>query len=37
MHLVEHPELAERVAENSVRTFRDRHLMPALEACDRGN
>jgi hypothetical protein len=33
MHLIEHPELAERIAENGVRTFRDRYLTPAAEAC----
>jgi Glycosyl transferase family 90 len=33
MHLIEHPELAERIAENSVKTFRDRYLTPAAEAC----
>lgn len=33
MHLIEHPEVAERIAENSVRTFRDRYLTPAAEAC----
>jgi hypothetical protein len=33
MHLIEHPELAEKIAENSVKTFRDRYLTPAAEAC----
>ena len=33
MHLIEHPELAEMIAENSVKTFRDRYLTPAAEAC----
>lgn len=33
MHLVEHPELAEVIAENSVKTFRDRYLTPAAESC----
>lgn len=33
MHLLEQPELAEMIAENSVRTFRDRYLTPAAEAC----
>ncbi|KAI9884598.1 MAG: hypothetical protein M1823_003618 [Watsoniomyces obsoletus] len=32
-HLIEHPEEAERIAENGVRTFRDRYLTPAAEAC----
>ena len=33
MHLIDNPKLAERIAENSVRTFRDRYLTPAAEAC----
>ena len=33
MHLIEHPQLAEQIAENSVKTFRDQYLTPAAEAC----
>jgi hypothetical protein len=32
-HLLDHPEIAEQIAENSVKTFRDRYLTPAAEAC----
>ncbi len=32
-HLIEHPEEAQRIADNGVRTFRDRYLTPAAEAC----
>ncbi len=32
-HLIERPEEALRIAENGVRTFRDRYLTPAAEAC----
>ena len=28
-----HPEEAERIAQNAVKTFRDRYLTPAAEAC----
>jgi len=28
-----HPEEAQRIADNSVRTFRERYLTPAAEAC----
>ncbi|KAL4874062.1 hypothetical protein BDV12DRAFT_158965 [Aspergillus spectabilis] len=31
--LLDNPEAAERIAENSVRTFRDRYLAPAAESC----
>jgi Glycosyl transferase family 90 len=31
--LLDEPEVAERIAENSIRTFRDRYLTPAAEAC----
>ncbi|PYH78864.1 hypothetical protein BO82DRAFT_341871 [Aspergillus uvarum CBS 121591] len=31
--LIDHPEAAERIAEEAVRTFRDRYLTPAAEAC----
>jgi hypothetical protein len=31
--LIDNPETAERIAENSVRTFRDRYLTPAAESC----
>lgn len=33
MHLIEQPELAEMIAESSVKTFRDRYLTLAAEAC----
>ncbi|KAJ9191934.1 CAZyme family GT90 [Paecilomyces variotii] len=32
-YLIDHPEVAERIAQNSVQTFRDRYLTPAAEAC----
>ncbi|QKX55251.1 uncharacterized protein TRUGW13939_02343 [Talaromyces rugulosus] len=32
-YLLDNPEVAERIANNSVRTFRDRYLTPAAEAC----
>lgn len=31
--LVDHPEVAERIAENAVRSLRDRYLTPAAESC----
>ncbi|KAL1998383.1 hypothetical protein VTN02DRAFT_6297 [Thermoascus thermophilus] len=31
--LLDHPEVAERIANNAVATFRDRYLTPAAEAC----
>jgi hypothetical protein len=31
--LIDNPQVAERIAENSVRTFRDRYLTPAAESC----
>ncbi|KAL4806354.1 glycosyl transferase family 90-domain-containing protein [Aspergillus unguis] len=31
--LLDNPEAAERIAENAVRTFRDRYLTPAAESC----
>ncbi|KAL4786267.1 glycosyl transferase family 90-domain-containing protein [Aspergillus varians] len=31
--LIDNPETAERIAENAVRTFRDRYLTPAAESC----
>lgn len=31
--LIDHPDTAERIAENAVATFRDRYLTPAAEAC----
>ncbi|KAL3474834.1 glycosyl transferase family 90-domain-containing protein [Aspergillus californicus] len=31
--LIDHPETAERIAENAARTFRDRYLTPAAESC----
>ncbi|PGH14653.1 hypothetical protein AJ80_05834 [Polytolypa hystricis UAMH7299] len=31
--LLDRPELVERIAENGVRTFRERYLTPAAEAC----
>ena len=31
--LLSHPEEAKRIADNSVRTFRERYLTPAAEAC----
>jgi hypothetical protein len=32
-YLLDNPEVAERIANNSVKTFRDRYLTPAAEAC----
>jgi hypothetical protein len=32
-HLLAHPEEAKRIADNSVKTFRERYLTPAAEAC----
>ena len=32
-HLTTHPEEAKRIADNSVKTFRERYLTPAAEAC----
>ncbi|KAL2866483.1 DUF821 domain protein [Aspergillus lucknowensis] len=32
-HLIDNPETAERIADNAVRTFRDRYLTPAAESC----
>ncbi|EEH02770.1 DUF821 domain-containing protein [Histoplasma capsulatum G186AR] len=32
-YLLDNPEVAEKIAENGVRTFRDRYLTPAAEAC----
>ncbi|KAI9874887.1 MAG: hypothetical protein M1830_009177 [Pleopsidium flavum] len=32
-YLVAHPDEAKRIADNSVRTFRDRYLTPAAEPC----
>ena len=32
-HLLDNPDVAEQIAENSVKTFRDRYLTPAAEAC----
>ncbi|KAJ5625429.1 hypothetical protein N7510_001738 [Penicillium lagena] len=32
-YLIDHPEVAERIANNAVRTFRDRYLTPAAESC----
>ena len=32
-HLLAHPEEAKRVADNNVKTFRERYLTPAAEAC----
>lgn len=31
--LLDNPEVAERIANNAVKTFRDRYLTPAAEAC----
>jgi hypothetical protein len=31
--LIDNPQVAERIAENAVRTFRDRYLTPAAESC----
>jgi hypothetical protein len=32
-HLIDNPGVAERVASNAARTFRDRYLTPAAESC----
>ncbi|OGE50788.1 hypothetical protein PENARI_c015G02214 [Penicillium arizonense] len=32
-YLIDNPEVAERIANNAVRTFRDRYLTPAAESC----
>ena len=32
-YLIDNPEAAERIANNAVRTFRDRYLTPAAESC----
>ena len=32
-YLIDNPGVAERIAENAVRTFRDRYLTPAAESC----
>lgn len=32
-YYLSHPEEAERIADNNARTFRDRYLTPAAEAC----
>ncbi|KAI1978859.1 hypothetical protein LOZ53_002808 [Ophidiomyces ophidiicola] len=32
-HLINHPDISERIARNSVEVFRDRYLTPAAEAC----
>lgn len=32
-NLLEHPEKARKIADNSVHTFRERYLTPAAEAC----
>jgi hypothetical protein len=32
-YLIAHPEEAKRIADNSVRTFRDHYFAPAAEAC----
>lgn len=32
-YLLSHPEEAKRIAENNARTFRDRYLTPAAQAC----
>ncbi|KAJ5555792.1 hypothetical protein N7535_008224 [Penicillium sp. DV-2018c] len=32
-YLIDHPDTAERIANNAVRTFRDRYLTPAAESC----
>lgn len=31
--LLDHPAKAEKIADNSVKTFRERYLTPAAEAC----
>jgi hypothetical protein len=32
-YLIDNPDVAERIANNAVRTFRDRYLTPAAESC----
>lgn len=32
-YLIDNPGVAERIAENAVKTFRDRYLTPAAESC----
>jgi len=32
-YLIDNPRVAERIADNAVRTFRDRYLTPAAESC----
>ena len=32
-YLLSHPDEAKRIADNSVRTFREKYLTPAAEAC----
>ncbi|KAJ5937509.1 hypothetical protein N7454_003851 [Penicillium verhagenii] len=32
-YLIDNPQVAERIADNAVRTFRDRYLTPAAESC----
>ncbi|KUL89795.1 hypothetical protein ZTR_00463 [Talaromyces verruculosus] len=32
-YLLDNPQIAERIANNSIATFRDRYLTPAAEAC----
>ena len=32
-NLLDHPEKAAKIADNSVKTFRERYLTPAAEAC----
>lgn len=32
-YLIDNPAVAERIADNAVRTFRDRYLTPAAESC----
>ncbi|OJJ46173.1 hypothetical protein ASPZODRAFT_152378 [Penicilliopsis zonata CBS 506.65] len=32
-YLIDHPDVAEKIADNAIRTFRDRYLTPAAESC----
>lgn len=32
-HLLDNPDEAQKIADNSVKTFRERYLTPAAEAC----
>lgn len=32
-HLLANPDEAQKIADNSVKTFRERYLTPAAEAC----